>query len=50
MQNVLRELKSASVKEFMDVYIYDIITFSETLEEQMSHLRMDLECLRKANL
>ena len=50
MQNVLRELKSANEKEFVDVYLDDIIIFSETLEGHMSHLRMVLECFEKVNV
>ena len=50
MQNVLRELKSANEKEFVDVYLDDIIIFSETLEGHMSHLRMVLECFGKVNV
>lgn len=50
IQNVLQELKSANEKEYVDVYLDDIIIFSEALEGHMCHLQMVLECFRKANL
>ena len=36
--------------QFVSVYLHDVIVYSETLEEHVSHLRTIYEQIRKANL
>ena len=50
MQKVLSGLKTDNEKEFMEVYIDDVLIFSETLEEHLHHLRLVFKCLEKAGL
>ena len=50
MQRVLRELKTDDGKDFAEVYIDDVLIFSETLEEHLEHTRLVLERLKKAGL
>ena len=50
MQNVLSNVKGDADKNFVDMYLDDIIIFSETLNEHFSHIRKVLQCFKKANL
>lgn len=50
MQNVLSNVKGDADKDFVDMYLDDIIIFSETLNEHFSHIRKVLQCFKKANL
>ena len=50
MQNVLSNVKGDADKYFVDMYLDDIIIFSETLSEHFSHIRKVLQCFKKANL
>ena len=47
MQNVLSNLNVDTDKEFVDVYLDDIIIFSGTLSEHMNHLWKVLQYFRK---
>ena len=50
MQQVLSGLNPADGKEFVEVYIDDVLIFSRTIEEHIHHLCKVLEQLRSANL
>ena len=50
MQQVLSGLNPADGKEFVEVYIDDVLIFSRTIEEHIDHLHKVLERLRKVNL
>ena len=50
MQSVLKDLKTESDPEFVDVYLDDVIIFSTTLDQHISHIQKVLECFEKANL
>ena len=50
MQNVLSNLNVDTDKEFVDVYLDDIIIFSGTISEHMNHLQKVLQCFKIANL
>ena len=50
MQQVLSGLNPADGKEFVEVYIDDVLIFSHTIEEHIDHLRKVFERLKKANL
>ena len=50
MQKVLSGLKTESGKDFVEVYIDDVLIFSETLEGHLEHIRLVLERLKKAGL
>ena len=50
MQRVLAGLKAECGKEFVSVYLDDVIIFSETLEDHVKHLRMVYERIREASL
>ena len=43
MQKVLSDLKTDNGREFAEVYIDDILIFSETLEENLQHIHFVLE-------
>ena len=47
---VLSDLKSDNGRDFAEVYIDDVLIFSETLEEHLQHIRLVLERLKKAGL
>lgn len=46
MQKVLSGLKTGSGKEFVEVYIDDVLIFSEMLEEHLAHIRLVLGRLK----
>ena len=46
MQKVLSGLKTGSGKEFVEVYIDDVLIFSEMLEEHLAHIRLALGRLK----
>ena len=46
MQSVLKDLKTGSDPEFVDVYLDDVI-FSTTLDQHISHIQKKLNVLRK---
>ena len=50
MQQVLSGLNPPDGKEFVNVYIDDVLIFSHTIEEHIDHIRKVLERLRNANL
>ena len=50
MQQVLSGLNPDDGKEFVEVYIDDVLIFSRTIEEHLDHLRNVLERLRDAHL
>ena len=50
MQQVLSGLNPPDGREFVEVYIDDVLIFSRTMEEHIDHLRQVLERLRKASL
>ena len=50
MQRVLAGLKTECGKEFVSVYLDDVIIFSETLQDHVRHLRMVFDRIRAANL
>lgn len=50
MQQVLSGLNPANGKEFVEVYIDDVLIFSRMIEEHIDHFHKVLERLRKANL
>ena len=50
MQRVLRDLKTDEEKDFAEVYIDDVLIFSETLEAHLEHIRLVLERLKEAGL
>ena len=50
MQQVLSGLNPADGKEFVEVYIDDVLIFSRMIEEHIDHFHKVLERLRKANL
>ena len=50
MQKVLSDLKTDDGRDFAEVYIDDVLIFSETLEEHLQHIRLVLERLKKAGL
>ena len=50
MQKVLSDLKTDNGRDFAEVYIDDILIFSETLGEHLQHIRLVLERLKKAGL
>ena len=49
MQSALKDLKTESDPEFVDVYLDDVIIFSTTLDQHISHILKVLECFEKAN-
>ena len=50
MQRVLAGLKTERDKEFVSVYLDDVIIFSESLNDHVEHLRMVFSRLREASL
>ena len=50
MQKVLSDLKTDDGRDFVEVYIDDVLIFSETLAEHLQHIRLVLERLKKAGL
>ena len=50
MQKVLSDLKIDDGRDFAEVYIDDVLIFSETLAEHLQHIRLVLERLKKAGL
>ena len=50
MQSVLRDLKTDDGKDFAEIYIDDVLIFSETLEAHLEHIRLVLERLKIAVL
>ena len=50
MQQVLMGLNTESATDFVAVYLDDILIFSETFEEHMTHLRTVLQRLEQVNL
>ena len=50
MQKVLSDLKTDNGRDFAEVYIDDVLIFSETLGEHLQHIRLVLERLKKAGL
>lgn len=50
MQQVLSNLKTDNERDFAEVYIDDVLIFSETLEEHLQHLRLVFERLERAGL
>ena len=50
MQRVLEGLKTKSGKEFVSVYLDDVIIFSESLKEHVEHLEVVFNRLRDASL
>ena len=50
MQQVLSGLNPPDGREFVEVYIDDVLIFSRTMEEHIDHLRQVLERLKNANL
>ena len=50
MQSVLKDMKTESHTEFVDVYLDDVIIFSTTLDQHISHIQKVLECFEEANL
>ena len=50
MQRVLMGLNPQGGQAFVSVYIDDILVYSRTLEEHLTHLRLVLERIQKAGL
>lgn len=50
VQEILTGLNSDDGPEFVCAYIDDIIIFSRTLKEHMSHLQLVINCLMEAGL
>jgi len=50
MQRVLSGIQSNGGKEFVSVYLDDIIIFSETLQDHIIHLEAVFDCIRSAGL
>lgn len=50
MRKVLSGLNPGESKPFVDVYIDDIVIFSDTLLDHLRHLRLVLDRLRRASL
>ena len=50
MQSILKDLKTENHPEFVDVYLDDVIIFSTTLDQHISHIQKLLICFEKANL
>ena len=50
MQNVLAGLNPDDGKEFVTAYLDDILVFSSTLQEHLSHLRKVIDRLKSVNL
>ena len=50
MQKVLSDLKTDDGRDLTEVYIDDVLIFSETLEEHLQHICLILERLKKAGL
>ena len=48
MQQVLSGLNPPDGREFVEVYIDDVLIISRTMEEHIDHLRQVLERLRNA--
>ena len=47
---IIKDLKTESDSEFVDVYLDDVTIFSTTLDQHISHILKVLECFKKANL
>jgi len=50
MQRVLSGIQSNGGKEFVSVYLDDIIIFSETFQDHIIHLKAVFDCFRSAGL
>jgi len=50
MQRVLHGLNPEDGKQFIAVYLDDILVFSETLQDHLAHLRSVIDRLKSANL
>ena len=50
MQRVLHGIQSDSSKEFVSVYLDNVIVFSESLHDHVVHLRAVFNCLRRASV
>ena len=50
MQTVLRDLNPGDGPDFISVYLDDILIFSQTLENHLSHLQKVVQWIKEANL
>ena len=50
MQKVLMDLNPEEGPPFVSVYLDDLLVFSRTFEEHLEHIRLVIECLKRAGL